>query len=122
MKASKSLLYVVVALLLVGAPVAGLLLFRNYASAQQSPRPQSLRTVNMTLGNGKFVIEVADTDAEQEIGLMYRDSMPADHGMIFWFRDEDVRSFWMKNTRIPLDIVYTDKNGKIVAIKQMQPF
>src|SRR5689334_1764943 len=103
MKASNPLMYVVIGLLLLAAPIAGVLLFRT-ANAQQSPRPQSLRTVKMTLGSGTFVIEVADTDAEQEIGLMYRDSMPADHGMIFWFRDEEVRSFWMKNTHIPLDI------------------
>jgi uncharacterized membrane protein (UPF0127 family) len=92
------------------------------ASAQTDPRAQSLPTVSMDIGNRKFTIEVAMTDEQQQTGLMYRDSMPADHGMIFVFPDEEERSFWMKNTRIPLDIAYLDKNGKVVSIKSMKPF
>ena len=52
---------------------------------------------------------------------MWRDSMPPDHGMIFLFRREEPLIFWMKNTRIPLDILYVDSNGKIVSIHQMRP-
>lgn len=92
------------------------------ANAQTDGRAQSLATVNMDIGNKKFVIELALTDDQQQMGLMYRDSMPADHGMIFVFPDEQERSFWMKNTRIPLDIAYLDKTGKVVSIKQMRPF
>jgi uncharacterized membrane protein (UPF0127 family) len=75
----------------------------------------------MTLGNASFTLEVADSEEEQRIGLMFRDSNPADHGMIFIFPDEQRRSFWMKNTRIPLDIVYLDKSGKVVSIRNGQP-
>lgn len=92
------------------------------ANAQSDARAQSLPTVTMEIGNKKFVIELALHDDQHAIGLMYRDSMPADHGMIFVFPDEQQRSFWMKNTRIPLDIAYLDKTGKVVSIKQMKPF
>lgn len=79
-------------------------------------------TVQMQLGGKKFTLEVADEPAERELGLMMRDSMPSDHGMIFVFPHEDRLSFWMKNTRIPLDIIYVDQGGKIVSIHQMRPY
>ena len=53
---------------------------------------------------------------------MWRDSMPADHGMLFVFPTEEPLSFWMKNTRIPLDIIYLDAVGHVVSVKQMQPY
>jgi uncharacterized membrane protein (UPF0127 family) len=52
---------------------------------------------------------------------MHRQSLPPDRGMIFVFADEEPRSFWMRNTLIPLDIVYLDKDGKVVSISQMKP-
>ena len=81
-----------------------------------------LPTTRMQLGNKTFTLEIADTRATQEYGLMHRDSMPADHGMIFVFPDEIERRFWMKNTRIPLDIIYVNAAGKVVSIKQMKPY
>lgn len=72
--------------------------------------------------NGKtFSVEIADTAEEHALGLMYRDSMPADHGMIFLFPNEAPRRFWMKNTRIPLDIMYFDKDLKLVSISADTP-
>ena len=91
-------------------------------TTQSSAKPQSLPTVKMTLGNREFTIEVAANEEQRQMGLMYRDSMPADHGMIFVFDDEEPLSFWMKNTRIPLDIAYLDRNAKIVSIQSMKPF
>ena len=85
------------------------------------PHPQSLPVVQVKLGPTTFALEIANTDSTREMGLMHRDSMPADHGMIFVFPDEDQLSFWMKNTHIPLDIVYADADGKVVSIKQMRP-
>ena len=54
-------------------------------------------------------------------GLMYRDSLGADRGMPFVYPDEQMRGFWMKNTRIPLDIAFADSAGRIVWIDQMAP-
>ena len=81
-----------------------------------------LPTVPMQIGNKQFTIEIADTPAKRSVGLMKRDSMPADHGMIFVFPEQDTYSFWMKNTRIPLDIVFIDAGGTIRSIQQMKPY
>jgi uncharacterized membrane protein (UPF0127 family) len=63
-------------------------------------------------------IEIADDDAKRERGLMYRRQMELNHGMLFIFEDEDLRSFWMKNTYLPLDILYLDGKKKIVRIHE----
>lgn len=73
------------------------------------------------LGGETFKVEIADTAEKQALGLMFRDSMPDDEGMIFIFPNEAPRSFWMKNTRIPLDIMYFDKDLKMVSISADTP-
>ena len=76
---------------------------------------------SVELAGKTFRVEVADSSEEQALGLMFRDSMPADEGMIFIFPNEAPRSFWMKNTRIPLDIMYFDKDLKLVSISADTP-
>lgn len=65
-----------------------------------------------------ILIEIADTEFEQERGLMYRHFMPEDAGMLFIFKKEEYRSFWMKNTHLPLDIIYIDANRVIKTIRK----
>lgn len=68
-------------------------------------------------------IEIADTDFDIQTGLMYRNTMATKQGMLFVFEDEQERFFYMKNTRIPLDIVYINANQNIVSFqKNAQPF
>jgi len=74
------------------------------------------------IGQRTFQLEVARTETELEKGLMERDAMASDHGMLFVFSDEKEISFWMKNTRFPLDILYLDHADKIVSIHQMKPY
>ena len=71
---------------------------------------------SVELGGRTFAVEIADTQEKQALGLMFRDSMPADQGMLFVFPNEALRSFWMKNCRIALDIMYFDKDLKMVSI------
>lgn len=65
--------------------------------------------------------EVARTADERAQGLMYRESLAMGMGMLFVFPDSQIRSFWMKNTFIPLDIAYLDAEFRIVDIKAMEP-
>jgi uncharacterized membrane protein (UPF0127 family) len=72
-------------------------------------------------GERSFSIEVADTSAEREAGLMFREEMADDHGMLFVFEGEHEVNFWMKNTPMPLDLVFAGQDGRIRAIKQGEP-
>ena len=72
----------------------------------------------VTLKNERFLVELAETPDKQALGLMFREQMPDDHGMLFLFPVEGMRSFWMKNTRIPLDIFYFDEELKLVSVSE----
>ncbi len=63
-------------------------------------------------------IEVADNDAEREQGLMYRDTMAENNGMLFLMDKEEPQTFWMKNTILSLDIIYADSERQIVSINR----
>ena len=82
----------------------------------------TLPTVPMKIGSKTYTLEIANDAAEREKGLMRRDAMAADHGMIFVFDDEQRLGFYMKNTRIPLDIIFLNNRGLVVSIKQMRPY
>ena len=107
---------------LVTTLLAGLLLFVGADCDAKDTAKYPLPTIEMSLGGKTFNVEVADTEATREYGLMRRDSMPAAHGMIFVFPDEKDRGFWMKDTRFALDIVYVNAAGKVVSVKQMKPY
>lgn len=64
----------------------------------------------------RFQVEIAADDPSRAMGLMYRDELADDRGMLFLFRREAPRSFWMMNTRIPLDIIYLDRDLRVVSI------
>ncbi len=68
-------------------------------------------------------IEIADNDYETQTGLMYRTKLETNHGMLFIFPNVQIRSFYMKNTKIPLDIIYINGNKTIVSFqKNAKPF
>lgn len=73
------------------------------------------------LGGERFTVELARTDAELARGLMFRDELAKGHGMLFLWDHEAPRAFWMKNTRIPLDILYFDAERKLVSVAANTP-
>ncbi|NNJ64724.1 MAG: DUF192 domain-containing protein [Xanthomonadales bacterium] len=72
----------------------------------------------VVLKGERFSVELAETREKQALGLMFRDSLPGDHGMLFIFPVESMQSFWMKNTRIPLDIFYFDEELRLVNVAE----
>jgi len=74
------------------------------------------RTETVCFRNNCFSIEIADNPASQTLGLMFRKSLAETKGMLFVFSKEDLYPFWMKNTYIPLDIIWLDKNSTVVFI------
>ncbi|MFC1685530.1 DUF192 domain-containing protein [Nanoarchaeota archaeon] len=74
--------------------------------------------INTDSGEHVFSVEIADNDRERAKGLMYREEMNLDKGMLFVYEDEEIRSFWMKNTLIPLDIIFIDSDLSVVDIKE----
>ncbi len=81
-----------------------------------------LPTAKLTIDGHPLTAELAITHADRQQGLMHRDSMPTDHGMLFVYADHKVRGFWMKDTRLPLSIAFADEQGVIVKIDEMRPF
>ncbi len=76
----------------------------------------------MKIGSKTFNLEVADNDYQRAHGLMERDTLPPDHGMIFVFDSDTTEGFWMHHTRFPLDILFVDQSGKIVSIATMKAY
>ncbi len=73
------------------------------------------------IGGQRYAVEVADNDAERSRGLMFRDEMGADRGMLFVHEREEPQAYWMKNTRIPLDILYFDTAKRLVSQQRDVP-
>lgn len=63
-------------------------------------------------------LEIADDDYQRETGLMYRESMEEDQGMLFIFDREEPRGFYMKNTNIPLDLIFLNSQNRVVSISK----
>jgi len=73
------------------------------------------------VGGHRVSAEIAAQPADRQQGLMFREGMPDDHGMLFVFPREQVLSFWMRNTTLPLSIAYANAAGEIVRIADLEP-
>ncbi|MGS1093358.1 DUF192 domain-containing protein [Aquamicrobium terrae] len=99
---------------------------QNSGDAVQQPMllpvdPEPL-VIATKAGPRSFTIEVAADASERAAGLMHRQSMPDDRGMLFVFEETRPVSFWMKNTPMPLDLVFIAENGRIEAVLPGEPY
>jgi len=81
-----------------------------------------LPTTTMHIGDETFILEKATTPAQQEKGLMFRDTLPPDHGMIFISPKAFSQTYWNANVRFGLDNVFLDDNANIVSIQHMNAY
>ncbi len=106
--------------------VSGISLYTNLtstfseASAKSTEQPGGLQKLTIVTGSGphEFQVEVMRTDQERERGLMERRFLPADRGMLFDFRNEQPVAMWMKNTYIPLDMVFIRRDGTVLRVAE----
>jgi uncharacterized protein len=96
-----------------------LALLCGLVSAQDGP--QKLDSIKLSAGMHQIRAEVARTQQEHAIGLMFRKSMPTNDGMLFVFDQPGVQCFWMKNTLLPLSAAFIADDGSITNIEDMKP-
>ena len=83
---------------------------------------EQTRTIVVLFPSGtKIMAEVADTPPIRLLGLMFRDQLPLNSGMLFIFEDADYHGIWMKNCRIPLDILWLDKTRRVIHMEEKAP-
>jgi uncharacterized membrane protein (UPF0127 family) len=98
------------------APLLILVQFALFACVGASGQTLDRLEIVTSSGVHAFSVEMARNDSEREKGLMYRRFMPADRGMLFDFKREEPVTFWMKNTYIPLDMIFISKTGTVTSI------
>ena len=103
------------------ALLASALLAGDVAVAKPAGKLEAVEIVT-SRGRARFQVEIAATPAEQRRGLMFRKSLAPDKGMLFTYAKPQPAAFWMKNTLIPLDIIYIAPNGRVLSIvRNAQP-
>lgn len=105
------------------APLIGLclLLAACGVTKQKEAGPQNIALISPEGTVVELIVEVADEPEERAYGLMDRTELAPDHGMLFLFDEPSILTFWMKNTLIPLDIIFFDDIGQYLSSTTMTP-
>lgn len=121
----RNLLFAIAAVIVILAGLGGYLAMQEPAAADMAMRlpvePVPL-VIETEEGEVSFTIEIADDPHERSAGLMYRETMKDDHGMLFVFPQVRLVGFWMRNTPMPLDLVFIGDDGGIRDILPGEPF
>jgi len=91
-------------------------------SVSASCHLRRMKKATLSINGRPLTVEIARTNKQRAKGLMFRDELEWNEGMLFVFRKEKVLSFWMKNTKIPLSIAFIDKAGMVTDIFTMTPY
>lgn len=90
-------------------------------SALVATLPACARGPSVEIKGKTYSIEIAEDDASRQHGLMDRQSMPEDHGMLFVFQDDQPRAFWMKNCKFPQDMLFFDADRRLLSVQHDVP-
>jgi uncharacterized membrane protein (UPF0127 family) len=100
-----------------------ILTFGLFVSACDNSKGPKVVIKNSQGKETRITVEIADTPEAREKGLMFREEMPENHGMLFLMPEESIQVFWMKNTPLPLDMLFIDHDWKIVGtIENATPY
>jgi len=115
----------------IGRPALALLMVATLTAARCEHKPATMqptrtspdpRAARVIVPGGRAIeVEIAANDETREQGLMYRDRLPPGHGMLFLFARAGTYPFWMKNTIIPLDMIWIDESLRVVHVERSVP-
>ncbi|MGA9343035.1 MAG: DUF192 domain-containing protein [Rhodanobacteraceae bacterium] len=94
-----------------------ILISTSASATSENPLPSTV----VEIDGHRLTAELAESDSARERGLMYREHMAPDHGMLFVFPDSAMRVFWMKNTKIALDMLFFDDQRKLISVQRRVP-
>ena len=90
-------------------------------NTEQEIVKKSEKKTELTIKDKKIAVEIADTEEKRALGLMFRQNLEENSGMLFIFEKKGMYPFWMKNTGIPLSIAFIDENDVIIDVLEMVP-
>jgi uncharacterized membrane protein (UPF0127 family) len=117
----KKKLSLLIVLLIIITLSASLLTFNNYSSSNNKIDNQYNNNPQVCINNNCFQVSLAITEQERQKGLMFVNELKEKEGMLFIFQEESIHQFWMKNTLIPLDIIWINSSLDIVDIAHAYP-